>query len=191
MKTLLVKSTLSAALIALLTACGGTASTGAPAETQPKAEATQAQPKAPTEAPPEQTNTEAAAPAASSDGRYKLLKNEKLSAELVELPGIPSYPGAQSVDIPGMGSKMVIGGATTANYVLEGDATWPQVFSFYKSKLEADGWKIHMGEQSGTEDLPIAIMLMGKGDQVLRISFTNGAQQGTGPRMSILYTAKK
>jgi hypothetical protein len=176
-------------LVASMTfaACGG-ASTESSAAKQPAAERATAVVDAPQPAAP----AENAQPAS----KYRVPKDFELSAEQVELPGIPMYPGSATLSLPGVGPRMGgnsdKGSATSVSYVLEDGATWSQVGGFYKEKLEADGWKEIGGQLSGKiEDLPIGILSFEKDKLFVNFQYGDSTQTKAGPILNVIYTAGK
>lgn len=167
-----------------LGACGGT-SADSPGAQSPAAQSPAA--KAP-EAP-----AAAAAPAEPAS-KYRVPKDFELSAELVELPGVPPFPGSASLTLPGvgprMGGKSDKGSATTVWYVLEDGVKWQQVKRFYKEKLEADGWKeIGAVLAGGDEDLPIGFLTFEKDKLFVSFTYGDSSQTKVSPTLNVMYTA--
>jgi hypothetical protein len=119
-----------------------------------------------------------------------LLKGETLSAEAVAPPGMPIYPNAQTIALEGIGPSLKIASATTVLYALPEGTTFLDVATFYKTKLEAEGWKSEIGDllKPKAEDA-VGLLAYGKDDAAAQLTFTNGVAQKTGPRLSILVAA--
>jgi hypothetical protein len=190
-QTCLQLRTLSLLLCAALTACGGasTPTSDGGASAAPKALATIDRVDEAAEATP--------LPTTAPTSRFRINKPFTLAERQIELPGVPLYPGSQTLALPGIGATMERKTpeieSTSVQYVLEDGVRFPQVAAFFKTALETDGWKGQAGvlTDSSDQDLPIGMLVYQKDKTTLAIRYADGSQENTSPMLSLVYSVTK